>query len=78
MSPINGSGLMEAVLVLPSFVPESRTTSTEINTVSTSAISFCLIGAQKPGMISPVINAYLLFARYQNEKNKDIKMIIFV
>ena len=61
---INGSGLMEADLILPNFVPESRTTSLEIKTVSTLAGPFCSISAQeKPGMISPVIIGYLLFAR---------------
>ena len=53
---------MEAVLILPSFVGESQTTTEEISTVLTQAIA-----QEKPGMISPVMNGYLLYARYQNE-----------
>ena len=67
ISQINGSGRMEAVLVLPSFVTESQTTPGEFRTVSTLAIA-----QEKPGMISPVtvvFIGYLSFARFQNEKN---------
>ena len=57
---------MEAVLFLPSFVRESQTTTEEISTVLTQAIA-----QEKPGMINPVMNGYLLYARYQNEDNRE-------
>ena len=74
ISPVNGSGRMAAVLILPNFVTGSQTTSEDIRTVWTLAIEIpCSTNAkEKPGMISPVIIDYLLFVRYQHEKNNDI------
>ena len=71
---VNGSGRMEAVLVFPNFVTGSQTTSEDFKTVLTLAIEIpCSTNAkEKPGMISPVIIDYLLFARYQHKKNSDI------
>ena len=73
MSPINGSGRMGVLLFLPSFVRESQTTTEEMSTVSTLAIA-----QEKPGMINPVINGYLLFARDQYEKNNNINSNIYL
>ena len=82
ISPLNGSGLTEAVLILPSFVSQktNQTTMEDIRTVSTLALKIYQPGSidvqEKTGMISPVPIIYLLFARYQHEKNNNIKMKI--
>ena len=85
---VNGSGRMEAVLILPSGVQEcqtmcSRTVLTlALHTTSQDRLPYKTPGyainvQEKPGMISPVIIDYLLYARYQNEKSNNLKTKIF-